>query len=187
LAWRKSAVAAIMAAVCLSAAGCGEGPGMKIDWDLSARHTLDEVTWQKENLDLYTTSIEPVESVRIRLPDGKVLRVPDRVKRIGLYRRGQEGNPLPGPEGNILYNVEVYSDPLDVDDAYRLAVGYAKQFDLPRSGVEAWRKRRDQGVDPVVDPVVDRTYIGKFKAKKEPIVGINFLYSANDEHRDDAA
>jgi hypothetical protein len=136
------------------------------------------VTWQKENLDLDTTSIEPIESVRIRLPAGKVLRVPDRVSDVGLYRRGQEGYPLPGPEGKILDKVEVYSDPLDVDEAYRLGLGYAKQFDLPRSGVEAWRKRRDQGVDPVVD----RTYVGKFKAKKEPIVGINFLDSANDEH-----
>lgn len=151
---------------------------MKVDWNLSARHTLDEVTWQKKSLDLASHSVEPIESVRIRLPAGKVLRVPDRVKRIILYRRSQEGNPLPGPEGKILYNVEVYSDPLDVDDAYRLGLGYAKQFDLPRSGVEAWRKRRDAGVDPVVD----RTYIGKFKAKKQPIVGINFLDSANDEH-----
>ncbi len=150
---------------------------MKIDWDLSQRHTLDEVTWPRESLDLDSTNIDPVESVRIRLPAGKLLRIRDRVSNIGLYRRSQEGYPLPGREGEILRNVEVYSDPLEVEDAYRLAVGYAKQFDLPRSGVEAWHKRRDAGVDPVVD----RTYVGKYKAKQQPIVGINFLYSADDE------
>lgn len=86
---RRSTLAAILATGYLAAVGCGEGPGMKIDWDLSDRHTLDEVTWPKEDLDLDTTNIDSVESVRIRLPAGKVLRIPDRVKRIILYRPGR--------------------------------------------------------------------------------------------------
>jgi len=33
LGWRRPTVAAV---VCLAVAGCGEGPGMKVDWDLPA-------------------------------------------------------------------------------------------------------------------------------------------------------
>ena len=136
---------------------------MRIEWDLSSEHTLDQVTWQAENLDLDTTSIEPLESVRLRLPAGQVLRMTDRVKRIILYRRSKNLEPLPAPEGRVLTAVEVYSDPLSVEDAYRRAQAYADQFDLPRSAVEAWRERRGQGVDPVTDRTIiaaDDTQLG---------------------------
>lgn len=170
--------------VVLTGAGCGqsgeEGPGMRIDWDLSERHTLDEVSWPKDRLDSYTTQLEPVDSVRIRLPAETVVRLPDRASDIILYRRSQGPDPLPGREGEILDKVEVYSEPLVVEAAYRLALGYAEQFPLPRGGIEAWRKRRDQGVDPVSD----RTYVGLDKplgGKSGPTVGIEFVYSANEE------
>ncbi len=157
----------LAALVCLVVAGCGgereEGPGMRVDWDLSDEHTLDQVAWQKENLDLDTTQLKPIESVRIRLPAGEVLRMEDRVSDIILYRRSRNLEPLPAPEGRVLTAVEVYSDPLNVEDAYQRALAYTDQFDLPRSAVEAWRKRREQGIDPVSDRTIiaaDDTQLG---------------------------
>ena len=64
---------AVLAAV--TAPGCGigggEAPGMRIDWDLSKDHTVDQVNWPEQDLDIPTTSIEPLDSVRIRLPGAK--------------------------------------------------------------------------------------------------------------------
>ena len=169
----------------LMAAGCGaadEGsPEMRIDWDLSKRHTLDEVTWQDENLDLDTTSIEPLSSVRLQLPSNETLRVPDRVKRVILYRRSQGLEPLPGREGRILETVEVYTEPLTVDDAYEQALAYAKQFDLPRAPLDGWRQRREDGAEAATDrtstTIVDR----KLGGRGGPIPNVELLYSPNDE------
>jgi len=44
---------------------------MRIDWDLSKDHTVDQVNWPEQDLDIPTTSIEPLDSVRIRLPGAK--------------------------------------------------------------------------------------------------------------------
>ncbi len=120
---------------------------MRIDWDLSGRHTHAEVTWSTKYPDAYTTQVKPVESVRIRLPEGKVLRMDDQASDVILYRRSQGPEPLPGPEGEVLVTVEVNSDPLTVEDAYRRALPYVKQFDLPRAQLETWRRRRQRGVD----------------------------------------
>lgn len=69
---------------------------MKIDWDLSERHTLDETSWPKGRLDSYTTSLEPLESVRIRVPGDVTLQMSDRAKRVILYRRSQGPDPCRG-------------------------------------------------------------------------------------------
>lgn len=170
-----------MAAGCLGVVGCGgEERGMNIDWDLSGAHTRAEVKWPEKYRDAYTTRLKPVESVRIRLPAGELLRMPDQAESIILYRRAQGPEPLPGPEGEILDKVEVYSEPLGVEDAYRRALALAGQLDLPRVGVDAWQERRDQGVDPVTD----RTYVGNDKplgGKGGPLVGVEFNYSSDDE------
>ncbi len=173
----------ILAAGCLAAAACGEEEtGMKINWDLSNRHTLDQVAWQQENLDLASTQLEPIESVRIRLPGGKVLQVRDKVSDIGLYRRSQGPEPLPPPEGEVLDKVEVYSDPLSVEDAYKRALAYADQFDLPRGPLEGWRERRDRGVDPVTDRTATTDLEQHLGGGKDgPTPTVELLYSANDD------
>lgn len=109
------------------------------------------MTWQDENLDLDTTSIEPLSSVRLQLPSNETLRVPDRVKRVILYRRSQGLEPLPGREGRILETVEVYTEPLTVDETYEQALAYAKQFDLPRAPLDGWRQRRENGAEAATD------------------------------------
>jgi len=124
---------------------------MSVDWDLSGKHTREQVTWPSKDDDIASTSIDPVDSVRIALPEGKVFRMTDRVREIILHRKGDNGRPRPGASGEEITYVQVDSDFMSVEDAYRRALSYVKQFGLPREPVEAWRRRRDKGVDPVSD------------------------------------
>jgi len=176
----------LAALACLAVAGCGgeeeaEQRAMRIDWDLSAEHTLDQVAWPREDLDITTTSVEPLESVRIALPGGQVLRMDDHAKRVILYRPLEGAGPVPQPEGTVS-NVQVYGEPMTADDAYRRALAYVEQFDLPRPILENWRERRKRGVDPVTD----RTGIGTADHRQlggggGPIPFVEMLYSFNDE------
>lgn len=122
---------------------------MRIDWDLSDKHTRKQVIWPSE--DLASTSVDPVESVRIRLPEDQVLRMPDRVQKIIMHRKANGPDPAPGPRGEVITYLQVDSKPLSVQDAYRRALAYAEQFDLPREPLEGWRERRDRGVDGLTD------------------------------------
>ncbi len=153
---------------------------MKVDWDLSKRHTLDEVFWPTDRLDSHTTQLEPVSSARVKLPAERVLEMRQRTGSVILYRRSQSLNPLPPPEGRILTTVEVYTVPLEVEDAYDQALELARQLDFPRGGIDEWRERRERGVAPEVD----RTYTGRLKplgGEGGATVGVEFNYSANDE------
>jgi len=155
---------------------------MRIDWDLSEGHTLDEVTWQKENLDLYTTELKPVGSVRIRLPGDQTLEMREGLSgSIGLYRRSQGPEPLPGREGRILETVEFYTEPLTVDDAYGRALAYAKQFDLPRGPLDGWRQRREEGAEAPTDRTSTTILDRKLGGKGGPIPNVELLYSPNEE------
>lgn len=153
---------------------------MRIDWDLSGRHTRAEVSWPKERLDAPTTSLEPIESVRIRLPAGKLLQ-DDRVRSIILHRKARGPDPLPGAEGEIVDYVQVDSDPLSYEDAHRLAVAYAEQFDLPRAPLDGWLKRREQGVDPVTDNTATTVQNQRLGGKDGPAPYLELGYSTNDE------
>jgi hypothetical protein len=136
---------------------------MQIDWNLSGPHTLDQVHWAEDRLDQYTTRLKPVESVRIRLPADKVFTMDKRASDVILYRRANGPNVLPGKEGRIVDRLEVSSDPLSVEDAYKLALGYAEQFGLSKAQVEGWHKRAKGD-----DPATNRT-------------STNMVYSANDK------
>ena len=174
---------AMMAGGCLALAGCGdeeEGGGMRIDWDLSKDHTVDEVNWPEQDLDITTTSIEPLDSVRIRLPGGQDLRMADPVKRVIVYRPLASANPVVRPKGKVVDTVEVYSAPQTVDDAYRRALEYTEQFGLSNAALDDWRKRRKAGADPVGD----RPFAGRNKrlgGKDGPSVGVELNYSSNDD------
>ena len=154
---------------------------MKIDWDLSGQHTLDEVDWPKDRLDSNTTQLKPVESVRIRLPANEVMEMTDRASDVTLYRRSNGPEPLPGPEGEILEQIEAITEPLGVEDAYRRALAYADQFGLSRAPLEGWRKRRNQGADDVTDRTATAGTARLRGAKDGPIPTVELLYSANDE------
>jgi len=166
----------------LAAAGCGgdeEETPMKIDWDLSERHTLDETSWPKGRLDSYTTSLEPLESVRIRVPGDVTLQMSDRAKRVILYRRSQGPDPLPGQKGRILDKVEVYTEPMPVEEAYRTALTYADQFGVSRAPFDDWLERRKKDVDPVTD----RTGSGADNrlGADGPFPLVELQYSPNEE------
>lgn len=154
---------------------------MTIDWDLSGRHTLKEVAWPQDRLDSHSTSVEPLESVSIRLPAGETLKVGDRAKRIILYRRSNGPEPLPAPEGETLETVEVYSTPLSVEDAYRRATAYAEQFQLPRAPLDGWRKRRKQGSEDATDRTTTTDLDQRLGGDDGPIPTVELLYSFNDE------
>jgi len=171
----------VMLLAALGASGCRKEPAMGVDWDLSGRHTRAEATWTKKHKDSYTTSIEPIESVRIRLPAGKVLEMPDHASDIILYRRSQGPEPLPGPEGEVLDTVEVYTEPLTVDEAYRRALAYADQFNLPRFPLEAWRRRRERGEEPSADRTATTLVDQELGGKGGPVPNVELLYSSNDE------
>lgn len=153
---------------------------MRIDWDLSDRHTFTEVGQTQESFDQSSISVEPIESVRIRLPDGQVFRMSDGMRRVILYRRSGPVDP-PAAEEGVVEQVEIYSDPLSVEDAYRRALAYAEQFDLPRAPLDAWRERRERSVDPATDrtgtTVPDRPLGGK----GGPIPYVELNYSTNDD------
>lgn len=154
---------------------------MAIDWDLSGRHTIAEVNWPNKRLDKVDASLESAKSVRIRLPEEKVLEMRDKVNRIILERKSRDDRrPDAGAQGEIVNSVEVDSEPLSVKEAHRRALFYVEQFDLSRAALESWRERRGAGVDPVTD----RTALGNshpLGGRDGPTLSLELVDSADDE------
>jgi hypothetical protein len=120
---------ATLAGLALLAPGCGGDHGKMIDWDLSASHTTKDVGWPKP--DLTAVEISPVESLRIRFPEGRELTEKDGlVHDVTMDREGDEVTGL---------NVD--SQPKTADDAYELALRWAREWDLPTEPIERWHER----------------------------------------------
>src|SRR4051794_24854164 len=103
------AVAALCAALLLVGCGGGDDDGggnaVKADWDLSSSHTMQDVDWSDPGID--ALDVRPIESVRLRFPDGSVFEATSGITRIGLFRNGDQ-----------LDEVRLLADPMTVDDAY---------------------------------------------------------------------
>lgn len=135
--------AALCCAMLAVAAGCGDddsasGDGMTIDWDLSASHTVEDVKWPRD--DLSAVVLDPVESVSIRLPEGRRFTGDgDLVHDVSLERRGRE-----------VQTVQIDSHPRPEDEAYRLAARWAEDWGLPPEPLAGWREGGDQTVQTSV-------------------------------------
>jgi hypothetical protein len=125
-------IISLVACVALALAGCGgsdsaSGDGTVIDWDLSRSHTVDDVEWPKP--DLSAVEISPVDSVRIRLPEGRSFASDgDVVHDLTLDRRDQ-----------IVRGVQIDSHPRSTEDAHELAVRWAGEWGLSREPLDRWR------------------------------------------------
>jgi hypothetical protein len=166
--------------VVLAACGGEEEQPVRIDWNLSREHTLDQVDWPEDRLDRVEAQIEPVASVRMELPGDEVFEMGEEAHDVILYRRNSVSRPLPGAAGRVIEKIEVYTEPLTVDDAYRQAAGYVEQFGLPRAPLDDWRERRRQGVEQATDRTTladDSLSLGP--DGPYPLVELN--YSSDDE------
>jgi hypothetical protein len=157
------ALVAVVAALLL-VAGCGsdDGTPMKIDWDLSTSHTMQDVEWS----DPAISSIEPrpLDSVRIRFSGGRELHETSGMKKLALDRNGETVTEL-----------ALHSDNLTADDAYELALRWARQWDLPTAKLDAWHAAGAKSYNIVA-------YDPKAKpAAGDPNVSLKILNSFNDE------
>jgi hypothetical protein len=138
---RDAAAVAALLALTLGLAACGGGDGSgsaggggqvrKIDWDLSRSHTVKDVDFEPP--DVTATELKPVESVRITLPGGKVFSANGGVVHdVSLERDGER-----------LTTVQIDSQPQSADDAYKLAVEWAKAWGVPTKALDAWHAAGD--------------------------------------------
>jgi|GEM_PF-6111619 len=155
---------AAVAAGLLLVAGCGsdDGTPMKIDWDLSKSHTMQDVDWPDPSI----SSIEPrpLDSVRIRFSGGRELHETSGMKKLALDRVGETVTEL-----------GLHSANLTADDAYELALRWARQWDLPTEKLEAWhaagaKRYNIVAYDPKAKP-----------AAGDPNVSLKVLYSFDDD------
>ena len=107
-------------------AGCGGEDPKTISWDVSGGNEVSRVEFERP--ELTANELKPIESVRIRLPEGHVF-APEGVEihDITLARHGDR-----------LMHIMVDAEPLGVEDAYEVALEWAKQFELPLWPIEQW-------------------------------------------------
>ena len=125
----RSGLAALAAALAAVLAACGgQGKPKVIDWDLSSSHTAADVGWPHD-LELYF--LEPVSSVRIALPEGRVFRGGDDVLAVKLSREGDE-----------VRDIQIDYEPATTEDAYRRAISLATEWGLERDKLDEWIAER---------------------------------------------
>ena len=163
-------LARLLAVVLLGLAACGgEGKAQVIDWDLSASHTAADVGWPN---DLDSHSIEPVSSVRIALPEGRVFRAGSAVSDVTLDREGDE-----------VRVIQVDYEPATTEDAYRRALALAKEWGLDRTKLDEWiaqrRAQRAKGQENTSSRGL-ATRAGRTIGPGGPQVGVETRYSFDD-------
>jgi hypothetical protein len=163
---RRLAAAGI-AALALSGCGDSDEAGRMIDWDFREPPTLNDVDWPKE--DQSVVSIEPVDSLSIRLPEGLVFRADDGIRRVFLER-----------EDELITLARVQSDPRTTNGAYRLARDWAGRFDLPLGPLDRWVRERRSGKRDEREGVLT-TAQGKTVGPKGPAPSVEIHYSFNRE------
>ena len=159
----------LAAALALGLIGCGdsEKPAKMIDWDLSKQPTMEDVDWPKPSDSV--VSIEPVESVDLRLPEDESFQAKGDLKRVFLERKAKD-----------VTLVAVHTQPKTVEDAYKTASTWASHFDLPTKPLRDWEQKRKSGeadkIATAVSAEPDRT-IGK----DGPSPSVEIKYSFDEE------
>jgi len=108
-------------------AGCGADSGepMKIDWDLSRSHTMQDVAWPDPSTD--SIELGPIASARIRFSDDREVDETSAIRRVAVDREGQR-----------IAELAIYTTPATVADAYRLALRWCRQWALPTTTIDEW-------------------------------------------------
>ncbi|HUC20734.1 MAG TPA: hypothetical protein VMR98_04535 [Candidatus Polarisedimenticolaceae bacterium] len=108
-----------------------DNPPHSINWDLSRSHTMQDVSWP----DPSTSAMElrPIESVRIKFSDSRELHETSGIRRLAIDRGFKVYN-----QENQISDLAVYSEPLTVDDGYKLALRWCKQWDIPAKAIDEW-------------------------------------------------
>jgi hypothetical protein len=163
---RRLAAAGI-AALALSGCGDSDGAGRMIDWDFREPPTVKDVDWAKESQSV--VSIEPVDSLSIKLPEGLLFRADGGIRRVFLER-----------EHELITLTRVQSDPQTTDGAYRLARDWAERFDLPLEPLERWVRGRRSGQRDEREGVLT-TARGKTVGPKGPAPSLEIHYSFDRE------
>jgi hypothetical protein len=124
----------LAAALALGLIGCGdsEEPAKVIDWDLTKQPHLEDVDWPKPSETV--VSVEPVDSVDLRLPEGERFQAKGELKRVFMER-----------DGKLVTLVAVHTQPKTTADAYKTAADWAAHFDLPREPLRKWERARESG------------------------------------------
>jgi hypothetical protein len=142
----------LAACLVLAAAGCGGeeassgDEGAVIDWDLSGSHTVEDVDWPRP--ELTAVEIKPTGELSIRLPEDKSLNVPDGVVHdVSMDRRG-----------DTVREILVDSHPRSREDAYELAVEWAREWGLSVQPFDDWRDGKTK--TPVVSGGTDAQRVG---------------------------
>jgi hypothetical protein len=141
-----------------------------IDWNLAEPPTTASVDWPKP--DQSVVSLEPVEEVRLRLPDGSTFEADRDLKRVFLER-----------EDDAVTMVAVYSDSLGVDAGYRLARDWAERFELPTAPLDTWRSEVTSGKEPAErnNRALTSATIDDRIGEDGPVPSVNILYSFDEE------
>lgn len=108
---------------------CRGNKPASIDWDLSRSHTLADVDFPRP--DLTANEIAPIDSVKIRLPGGKVFTGGDELHNVSLTR-----------DRDVVTELQIDTKPLTTDEAYRVALRRADEWGLPRGPIEEWHRER---------------------------------------------
>jgi hypothetical protein len=159
----------IVAALLLG--GCGGGgddEATMIDWNLSKSHTTQDVDWPKPGQS--AVQIESPESVHIRLPGDHEFSANGDVGAVGLERRGDD-----------LTTVQVDTEPLTAEDAYRLALQWARRWDIPTQPIQDWNERRRAGGDALTETVEAIPDPGTTVGPGGPEPSLKLLNSFNDD------
>ena len=168
---RRALAALLLAALTLGACGTQAEEASVIDWDLSRSHTVEDVGWPTETS---AASIEPVDSVRIRLPGGRVVQAGDEVHDVTMDR-----------SGDLVSSIKVDFDPLGTEDAYRVAMSLVEEWGLPREPIEEWHDARAagraSGSEDLTSTALSTAESGARTGPGGPVPSLQLRYSFVDE------
>ena len=163
---------AVAAAILLAGCGGGSSPHdadkrVSVDWDLSRSHRPADVGWTRTGSDVDSTEVQPKGPVRIRLPGGAVLDEKSGIKRIALDR-----------EGDAVTSITVFTEPVEIDEGYRRAVSWAKQFGLPTAPLDRWyaKARTEKPPDITAGQSIDNH---RFLGPEGPVPSVEVHTSFN--------
>jgi hypothetical protein len=156
-------------ALALALAGCSRSEEAKvIEWDLAQSHMMADVDWPRPDLD--ANEITPVESVEIRLPEGRVFEPGFDVARVDLAR-----------EGETVIEILVFSEPLTAEEAYRHASRIAAEWGFDQEPLEGWYAEAQAKAPIDVQAVETSAGIDHTLGPEGPQPLLGVLDSFNDE------
>lgn len=148
--------------------GCGtmnnsntaQGQGTKFDWDLSQRHTIEQVNWPAEN-DTNAWALKDV-ALRLKLSGDKIFA--GQMKDVTLARDGKE-----------IASVVLHSPPQTTDAAYAEAKRLAKTWGFDERSLDEWYRTRK-----AENPENTFATFNAFRNDIEPSLALRLLHSFDD-------